>query len=550
MARANNPLNVFKGPDALHRYFQPDENPPLPLVELPDALNPLREDGVRIFAKLLTALPAQNVKSLPGISGSTVLSLGMISRALWGHDDVYAYVTNKKPVESLRLLRFFGLKVSLYGGLAQQEPSDPKGIMSRLRRMANDDPEKVCYLGQYDNDGNWRSHEKWTGRQIWEQLPEVNVLCSTIGTGGCITGTGKYLKEKKPSVKVVGVCNVFGDPTPGPRHFPGFESSPFPWREVIDSFEQVKSADSFRMSMRLSRHGIIAGPSSGEALHGLLAHLTVAKEEGRLQEMADPDTGEINCVFLCADLPYQYMDMYYTKLGEEEFPPIYNEGLLDVDQNPYDERWFLSPSDVAELLYQECSEDFFESHEPLCMVPSSCACDAGRVRFSPPPKSEEPGLFPEPFSSSESLPTSSASDSTMFSVPSPPSSIFSAATTASEGITESNLRIIDIRPRADYLSSHLRNTRSVPLTITKEDFFGDAEAVRERWLEMRDAFEGLDDGWDEKGKVLVICLDGDSGAMATSMLRARGREAFCVTGGFGKLEEFLGGRGRWELDVD
>lgn len=61
-----NALNVFKGPDALAQFFDPDRSPPLPLVELPDALNPLRRDGVRIFAKMLTQLPAQNVKSLPG----------------------------------------------------------------------------------------------------------------------------------------------------------------------------------------------------------------------------------------------------------------------------------------------------------------------------------------------------------------------------------------------------------------------------------------------------------------------------------------------------
>jgi len=65
MASAN-PLNIFKGPDALAQFFDPDQNPPLPLVELPDALNPLRQDGVRIYAKMLTQLPAQNVKSLPG----------------------------------------------------------------------------------------------------------------------------------------------------------------------------------------------------------------------------------------------------------------------------------------------------------------------------------------------------------------------------------------------------------------------------------------------------------------------------------------------------
>jgi len=60
------PLNVFKGQDALADYFNPDRNPMLPLVELPDALNILRADGIRIFAKMLTALPAHNVKSLPG----------------------------------------------------------------------------------------------------------------------------------------------------------------------------------------------------------------------------------------------------------------------------------------------------------------------------------------------------------------------------------------------------------------------------------------------------------------------------------------------------
>lgn len=65
MATAN-PFNVFKGPDSLRNYFNPDEQPPLPLVELPEKLNCFRRDGVRIYAKLLTALPAQNVKALPG----------------------------------------------------------------------------------------------------------------------------------------------------------------------------------------------------------------------------------------------------------------------------------------------------------------------------------------------------------------------------------------------------------------------------------------------------------------------------------------------------
>lgn len=169
---------------------------------------------------------------------------------------------------------------------------------------------------------NWQSHYNHTAPQLALQLPSLSVLCSTIGTGGCITGTGRYLKSHLSSdIKVVGVCNVFGDPTPGPRHFPGFESSPFPWRETIDEFVSVKSEDSFRMSMRLSRYGIICGPSSGEALHGLLEWLRENGTDG----MKRDENGEVNCVFLCADLPYQYMELYYQKLGEEEFPGIRNQ---------------------------------------------------------------------------------------------------------------------------------------------------------------------------------------------------------------------------------
>lgn len=63
-----NTKNVFSGPNSLINYFNPDLNPPLPLVELPKELNPFYDDGVRVFAKMLTMLPAGNVKSLPGKS--------------------------------------------------------------------------------------------------------------------------------------------------------------------------------------------------------------------------------------------------------------------------------------------------------------------------------------------------------------------------------------------------------------------------------------------------------------------------------------------------
>lgn len=79
------------------------------------------------------------------------------------------------------------------------------------------------------------------------------------------------------------------------------------------------------MSMKLSRGGIIAGPSSREALQGLLDYLKEAKNSGQLQNLAEESTGEISCVFTCSDLPYQYLDGYFQKLAKEEFAPIEND---------------------------------------------------------------------------------------------------------------------------------------------------------------------------------------------------------------------------------
>lgn len=79
------------------------------------------------------------------------------------------------------------------------------------------------------------------------------------------------------------------------------------------------------MSMRLCREGLISGPSSGEALQGLLNYIEILMSQGKLSELADKETGEVSCVFTCSDLPYQYLDGYFTKLDANEFPPIHNE---------------------------------------------------------------------------------------------------------------------------------------------------------------------------------------------------------------------------------
>ncbi|TID27928.1 cysteine synthase [Venturia nashicola] len=491
--------NVFKGPDSVINYFDPDLQPPLPLVELPEKLNHFRRDGVRIYAKMLTATPAQNVKVFPALnmllhepaaakksiveasSGSTALSLGMAARVLWGNEDVTAHLTNKKHPDQLRMLQFFGLKISLYGGLAQQEPVDPRGVMCRLRRLAKKD-DQVIYPGQYDNDYNWKSHVRWTGSQIFKQLPEINVFCTTVGTGGCISGTGVYLKAQKPSVKVVGVCNVFGDPTPGPRHFPGFESSQFPWRETIDTFEHVASVRSYEKSMQLSREGIICGPSSGEGLCGLFDYLQKAKDAGTLQDLADPITGEISCVFICCDLPYQYMDNYFQKLDEDKFPQIYNKILLSCDQDKYDERWELTPEQSARMIAQ-----------------------SSRTKRGPRPCSR-PSCRTKPLCNSSGTP---------------------------------KITILDLRQKQDFDTEHMCGSASSPLKQLTErsgDIFADSIVLHMHWRNLKTKFEVESDKLGSKAcSLLVLCYDGETSRLAVSILRARGFNAFSVFGGFHAL---------------
>lgn len=273
---------------------------------------------------LLNNPSACNKKIVEASSGSTVTSLGITIRVLYDNYDTTAYCTNKTEIKRLRQLQFFGLKVELYGGPAQPEFTDPRGIIEWVRNLERNN-EDILNPAQYNNENNWKPHLRWTGPQLWKQLPEIDIFCMGMGSSGCVTGTGRYLKSKKPSVKVLGVCNAERDPAPGPRAYPLFESCPFPWKDVVDFVESVGSVDSYRLSMRLSREGIIAGPSSGMALQGLYNFLQTEKIKDCLGSYRDRLTEENCCVFACCDLPHQYLDGYFTKLGPKAFQPIINE---------------------------------------------------------------------------------------------------------------------------------------------------------------------------------------------------------------------------------
>ncbi|KAI9372742.1 tryptophan synthase beta subunit-like PLP-dependent enzyme [Aspergillus egyptiacus] len=491
-----NELNVYFGPDSLKKYFDPDSQPPLPLVELPEYLNPYYQDGVRIYAKMMTMHPANNVKAMPAMnmlepsvvpgktktiveysSGSTVISMSMIARAVHGIQDTRAYLSNKTSEAKLRLMQFFGLNVSLFGGPSQPEPYDERGGIQSARRMVLESDETLN-PNQYENDNNWQSHIRWTGPQIFKQLPEINVLCVGMGTSGTMTGLGTYFQRVKPSVVRLGVCTAPGDRVPGPRSFALMRPVEFPWKDAVDAIEEVNSYDSFSLSLDLCREGIVCGPSSGFNLIGLFQMLEKRKQAGTMAELAGPD-GLTHCVFLCCDLPYQYISEYFQKLGPEKFHPIQNENLTRVDLYRYDESWERSPVVLFTHFYE----------------------------------------YPKPSSSSSSYSTDLLSSL----------------------ILRPQCCVVDLRTATDFHSWHLPASVNIPLRSLDSHTpkpFSNPTVLESQWLELDALLKEasvLDRLRDQH--VLVICYNGDTARIAASVLRAQNIQADSLRGGYQSLKD-------------
>ena len=340
-------LNVFKGPNALRDFLDPGKQPYFPLVQIPDSLNPYARDRVRIFAKLMSQSPLGNVKAVPaynmirelqrrgdlkGItrliensSGNTVFSLALAARQ-FGVEKTSSFIPHEVSWHKLLMLLFFGVEPIVSQEPQHPDADDPNSGVNKARKMGR----RKGWLnpGQYDNPDNPKAHQKWTARQIWEQTGgHISVFCAGLGTTGTVVGNARYLKRKKPSMQVVGAMREDGNYVPGVRTRGLLKLTGFGWERHVDNIQKVKTADSYRHSMALSRRGIVVGPSAGFALTGLLQYLAEQKKAGTLDALRERN-GEVPCVFICPDSPIPYLDEYFKYLNPSDFPPIQNEDLL------------------------------------------------------------------------------------------------------------------------------------------------------------------------------------------------------------------------------
>ncbi|MBI2609146.1 MAG: cysteine synthase A [Deltaproteobacteria bacterium] len=215
-----------------------------------------------------------------GTSGNTGVGLA-IAANVKGYKTIFV-MPDKMSEEKIRNLRAFGAKVIITPTAV--EPDDPRSYYSVSRKIAEETPHSF-FANQYANLSNRETHYQTTGPEIWEQTQgKIDIFVAGMGTGGTISGAGKYLKEQNPNIKIIGVDPIgsifyeyFKTKKVGEAKtylVEGVGEDILPENmdfSILDDIVQVTDKESFLMTRRLVKEeGIFAGGSSGFAVQGAI----------------------------------------------------------------------------------------------------------------------------------------------------------------------------------------------------------------------------------------------------------------------------------------
>jgi cystathionine beta-synthase len=219
---------------------------------------------------------------IEGTSGNTGMGLA-IAAVIKGYKCIFTS-TDKQSKEKFDALRAFGAEVIVCP--TNVPPEDPRSYYSVSTRLANEIPNS-WKPNQYDNLSNTQAHYETTGPEIWDQTDgKITHLIVGVGTGGTICGTGKFLKEKNPAIKVWGIdtygsvfkkykeTGIFDKNEIYPYITEGIGEDFLPANvdfNIIDYFEKVTDKDAALMTREIAlKEGIFAGNSAGSAMAGLM----------------------------------------------------------------------------------------------------------------------------------------------------------------------------------------------------------------------------------------------------------------------------------------
>lgn len=272
-----------------------------PLVKI----NKIAKDvSATILAKVETGNPGNSVKDrmalqmiedaeadgrlkpggtiIEGTSGNTGMGLALVA-IIKGYK-LICVLSDKQSKEKMDILRAVGAEVHVCP--TNVAPDDPRSYYSVSKNLAKEIPNS-WYVNQYDNPSNAKAHYLSTGPEIWEQTEgKLTHFVVGVGTGGTISGVGKYLKEKNPDIKIWGIdtygsvfkkyheTGIFDENEIYPYITEGIGEDILPENvdfDVIDLFEKVTDKDAAIMTRRLAREeGIFVGNSAGSAMKGIL----------------------------------------------------------------------------------------------------------------------------------------------------------------------------------------------------------------------------------------------------------------------------------------
>jgi cysteine synthase len=270
-----------------------------PMVELPHLAASPR---IHLYAKLESANPTGSVKDrvalamledaratgalqpgqaiLEPSSGNTGISLAMLGR-LMGYP-VRIVMPDNTTVEREQLLRLYGAEI-----IPSPAAEGSNGAIRLAQELSDADPSLFMPY-QYGNAANPRAHEEGTGPEILAAVPEVDLFVAGLGTGGTLTGVGRFLKRERPRVRVIAAEPLPGEQVQGLRSLDEGFVPPVLDASVLDDRYLVGNRDAVIGVRRLMREeGIFAGLSSGAALHVALRAANEMQEGSIVVLLAD-----------------------------------------------------------------------------------------------------------------------------------------------------------------------------------------------------------------------------------------------------------------------
>ena len=226
-------------------------------------------------------------------SGNTGIGLAAVGTAR-GYK-VILVMPETMSVERRMMMKAYGAEIVLSEG-----SKGMKGTIAKAEELHQSIPGSII-PGQFDNSANPRAHYKTTGPEIWEDTDgEVDIFIAGVGTGGTVSGVGKYLKEKKSSVEVIAVepkgSPVLSEGHPGPHKIQGIGAGFVPKTLDTSIYDKVVTAveeDAYKAARDMGkREGILVGISSGAALSVAIEEAKKLENEGKTIVVLLPDTGD------------------------------------------------------------------------------------------------------------------------------------------------------------------------------------------------------------------------------------------------------------------